>query len=676
MKKIYSIIAIFIVTLGIIILSTPSVLAAETWTTVDLTQRFADAAAETYEETLESSSGWSYSHSDVYNFRIKTKRIQLQVNRLTEVKVPRFYMTGNNAGTYATDSFEVPAYASVWLKFYATPESSTPLQTISLHGILDDFSRLPNYEAIDVNPLHYVEIEWLLNFEFAQGLKNGVDGNTGPGQAWQFVNWSYVNGSYKKMFDSTFYTLRGSFRNDIMTYRYPNPNKQIFDSRAGEDAYYDPEAHFPVSYYKASIKGETLVDVDEEDIVTIEDLPTTTGSIYQNPNLMGQAKVVDVSGYNLMLEIKYSGETYYLEFTFDEETDMEMFEKAESREGHYYTYESLKYVILNLDEGSMFTVTSGNVQNQKFVPYVIWNLDSNEFYKFDRVNVYVTVFEEEAHNVFAYFYVDQFIIDNLITATISMQWRYVNIFGWASEWYPYAKTLTSGYSSGGGGMSWEAAAALTSAAGLYVSTLLPPPANAIGIGVFGLATIYFNYLMWDNILSGQNIFSGNVEEISLATGLSQAKINEINALYRKKDPSFQGMHDEYKLWKLHLGQFNKIFEDHIEVKDDSFKVVQFNYKTNGQLYTIEEDTINTIFDPGDLAYDPTRPIIPSFDLQMIVGLGVGALVAGLIVVGAAQRGALFNKKRFDFMALISTVLGAGVAGLIFGFIAYFIAGLI
>lgn len=666
MKKLFVLLNIIIVSAVVLLLGTPSVFAEETWTSVDLTTRFADEALEDYDTTRDSSSGWSYVYTDVYNYRIKTKRVQLGVDKITEVKVPRFFMNGTNAGTYALNQIEIPAFSAVYLRFYHTPDSSTAFNTIVLHGAADDFTRLPNNTPIEVNPLSYVEIEWYLNFEFAQAIEFGL--SDAPGTPVDLgVSWTWAD-THKKALDSIFYPLRGSFRSDIMSYRYPNPNQSIFDSRAGEDAYFDPDANFPVSYYKSSIKGEALRDVSEYSEVS--DLPTTSGNIYSNVNGMGTAEVIDVIDHTIILEIKYLTNTWHLQYEFDEDTDMEMFNEAESRLGHYYTYQGLKYVILNLDDGSMFTVTSQTAANQKFVPYVIWNLDYNEFYKIDRINAYVTVYQEAAHNVYAYFYVDQLVIDNLISATISMQWRYINIFNFASDWYPYAKTLNQA-ETGGSGVSWEVAAATISTAGIAVSSLLPPPANVIGMGIFAVGTVYFQIQMWENIAAGEHIWSGPVNEIQEATNVDPQKLAQINQRYLQQNPNFTGMTEDYKLWKLFLGQFNKPLEDHIEVKENSFKVIQFTYRTNGQLYTIQEDSINTIFDPGDLDLDPANPPNEGFDLNLLIAGGVGIGVAILIVAGASSNGVFFKNKRFNFGGLISTIIGGLLAGGLLGLLVYF-----
>lgn len=665
MKKIFLAVYILITCLIGVLLATPvyALDGGETWTTIDLTSRFADEPLENYDLTRDSSSGWSYSYANIYSYKIKTKRIQLQVDKLTEVKVPRFFMNGTNAGTHALNDIEVDLLGAVYLRFYNTPESSTPVNSITLHGTTQDFTRLPDYEPIEVNPLQYIEIEYLLNFEFAQAIEFGVTAPSNPYNADLGVSWSWVNGSYKKAFDSIFYPLRGSFRNDIMALRYPNSNTTIYDSRSGDMETYTT---FPVGYYKASIKGESLRPVEE--IHEISDLPNTTGNIYSNPAAMGTAEVIDVDGFDIMLEIKYASETYHLEFTFDAETDMEMFEKAESHLGHYYTYESLKYVILYLDTGSMFNVSAQNMKNQKFVPYVIWNLDSNEFYRIDRTNVYVTVFQEAAHHVYAYFYVDQLVISNLLSATITMEWRYINMLNQASEWYPYAKVL-SAYETSGPSASWEVQAATLSAAGFAFSLLLPPPANVLGIGIFGFGTIFTTYWMWENILTGENIFSGTVNEIQQAVGVPSDKLAQINLRYQQQNPNFTGVTETYKLWKLHLGQFNKFFEDHIEIKENTFKVMQFTYRTNGQLYTIEEDSIETIFDPGDLAYNPSIPEPQSVELALTISLLIGFGV--LLVTAIGGRKIIFTNRGFNFPGLMQVLFGALVFGAVIGLISYF-----
>lgn len=380
-------------------------------------------------------------------------------------------------------------------------------------------------------------------------------------------------------------------------------------------------------------------------------LPETEGSIYSDTNKMGKVSISNLGNNQYQFTINYE-RIYTFVYTFASNTNVSMFDS--NFEAFYYSDNGSKFIVFNLGQQSMFT--SRNIKNQTFVPYTTWNLNTNELATIDDFNVYLYTKNEAGNNIYAYFYVNDFVIDNLLSVSLAMEWRYVSIVGSKGEWNPYFRTLEQGNVSSGN-VSWKLKAAMISSAATAAGSFIPGlgfPILAVGTPV----SLLFNYLAVDEMIEKGSMAIGSINEISNVVPTTTLK-NEINGAYREYYDNFDGMDlSNYTLWKLHLGTFDKFFQDRVEIrKDNGLDVISFRYMTDGKVYTIDDSNINEVFNPGSLEETPDdKPLAPDWLARLlkfieenfigiILASGVAVAVGFVILIVAKIKNEFSSSKR-------------------------------
>jgi len=252
---------------------------------------------------------------------------------------------------------------------------------------------------------------------------------------------------------------------------------------------------------------------------------------------------------------------------------------------------------------------------------------------------------------------------------MSMQYRYVSVFGTQGEWTPYLKTLEDG-NINPGSVSWKLKAAVISTTATAIgsfATGFSLPVMIIGTNL----SFYLNRLTFQELLDNGSLSVGDISEIQKVTPTAELA-SEVNGAYQDYYDAFEGMDlSTYGLFKLHLGTFNKPWQDRIEINMDEggLNVIQFKYMTDGQIYTIDDASINEVFNPGELVQTPDTPrkypqwiddllaFIAEHPVEIIIAVIVLAVVIVVIIVvlkivgltagvGGAIRGAN-NYKRYN-----------------------------
>ncbi len=373
---------------------------------------------------------------------------------------------------------------------------------------------------------------------------------------------------------------------------------------------------------------ENRIILDPTDPNDYAQLPTTSGSIFNEQPLAHVDIVVD--GYSIEMEIRYDT-VYFVHYTFSAETDMSIFN--ENYEVFYYTHEGVNFVIFNHGTESMFTQSGERLET--FIPYTIWNLQTNEISTINQFNVYMHVRQEDAQNVFAYFYVDEFVIDNLLSVTTFMQYRYISIFGGQGEWTSHHRILEHDIIIDGN-ISWKIQAAAISTVATGIGAMIP----VIGLPILIVGapiSLYLQYLSFQEMMDGNMLWIGDINEIEQVVNPSTSLKSEIAGGYHEADSDFAGLDlDTFTLWKLHLGTFNKPFQDRIEIREGSLSVIQFKYQTDGRVYTIDTSEINMVVNLGELEETPDIPGDNILDriidpLSKMENIGVYLAIAGGII---------------------------------------------
>jgi len=355
----------------------------------------------------------------------------------------------------------------------------------------------------------------------------------------------------------------------------------------GDVAYnFDAKGYFTREYIDPTKPADLLL------------LPETEGSLFDDVNRMADVSFW-LDGNKLHLVVTYDS-IYEIEYTLADGTNTDLF--TESHEAFYYTHEGERFIVFNRGETSMFTAT--NWKAQTFVPYTTWNLNTNELSSIDEFNVYMYIKNEDGNNVYGYFYVDEFIIDHLLSVSVAMTYRYESILGTTTDWIDYVKILEDG-TINPGSISWQLKAAAVSTLATAIGSAIP----GIGLPVLLIGTpitVYLQYLSYRELLDGNMLFTGDINEI-VRINPSTSLRNEINQAYSNKYEAFSGLDLEtFNLFKLHLGTFNKTFHE-FRVDEESVSVIQFKYMTDGQIYTIQGEEINTVVETDDLEPSDTPP---------------------------------------------------------------------
>lgn len=315
-------------------------------------------------------------------------------------------------------------------------------------------------------------------------------------------------------------------------------------------------------------------------------LPITGGSIFDGDFDMGSV-TYEVDGYNVEFQIFYNG-IYYLNYSFDNETDMSIFNN--NFESFYYSYDDVKFIVINHGDQSMFTTRDWRAQT--FVPYSIWNLNTNEIVTYQKTSVYLYMTVGDANHIVGYFYTDEFIIDRLMSVSTMFNYRWDPLIGSKSDWIPQIAVLEDTDRTDGT-IDWRLQAASISATAAVIGAALPIPGVNLALFLVGsVSAAYFTAVGYEAVIDGNSLLSFSTNEIEEFSPTDSFK-QEVNNKYIDSNTDFEGIDlDVFKMWKLDFGAYN-VFGKTPEVDPDSISVIEMVYETNGNVYTISSDLINT-----------------------------------------------------------------------------------
>lgn len=639
MKKILLSITSFLL---LILALIPSVYAID-YIEQDITTQFAGdttVGVPLINGTGPMGDGWTLIQPSLNVYAAISPTVTIPANAIiNEVKIPNYVI-------YKTGATQVNTFEKIEMQVF-TETGGTPIET---HTLQNAGPGGKSYYRL-TTPKQYEDIMKIrFRIEMAVSVKTSLMTHPILTAANYGINaglWQYYVESY------FFLSVRRSF----------------------DPIWIDSQSWNNETNYHASVKLviETASEppVDPGDYDPLEDLPPTRGSIFTDKLDMGRV-YFDLDGNVLTALVRYDeddnavisqDEEWYLNFTLATGTDLTIFQN--NPETFYYEYEDEKFFVINQGSQSMFLLN--DTKNTNFIPYTVWNLTTNEFRSVERINVYLYSIVEDYRNVYAYFYADDFVIDNLLTATVAMEYRYrYHIeLGGAPVWQPYIKVLEQGQAAFTGVPWW--ARFLLGAPGLIFPEIYDE--SSLGFALLGSIA---------NVFGAENpmmIFSNatEIEQITPNTELTQ----ELQEAY-----SDVGLSNSITLpvYKLHLGYFDAAFSKGVEINPEFNKVgnqkginiIELTYETEGQIHTIDGDKIDVDLNRGPgTDTQPDVVINPQFDIAAIVGIIGGVAIAVLIVVGSAKS--FTSYKGFNFGAFFSVLLGGLIAGAIVGGLLWIVA---
>lgn len=189
--------------------------------------------------------------------------------------------------------------------------------------------------------------------------------------------------------------------------------------------YFPGETTLEFRYFHAVITNPEVT-------TTVDDLPVTQEGILANVYFV-------VNGYEVTMTIWISGTPYTLTYTFDEETDMTMFNTIEA---YFIKRNNKPQIYINLSTDRVYLRDILNASNDTkpvFVPHVIWDLKTNNIQRVEKYDAYAYMKQNAEGVMIAYYYVDSFIMDNVLSTTLTYTSRehQVNWMGLVNQYTPW-----------------------------------------------------------------------------------------------------------------------------------------------------------------------------------------------------------------------------------------------
>lgn len=281
-----------------------------------------------------------------------------------------------------------------------------------------------------------------------------------------------------------------------------------------------------------------------------------------------------------------------------------------------------------------------------FVPHSIWDLKTNEIKTISEYKVLAYVKQMQAGPIVAYVYIDQFIMDKMISIQVSWTDRQEN--GWPMKlWQKYTK--------------WEQHIETYTAddylmyRNLYTNwEHLIPVWQFIRLGIQGIVINKMpriDSVNWNNIQPEYNITK-----------------NEVESYFSKMDEDFVALktNPRFKTWAIALqGGKNsdvgfaktQIYHNEDDLTDPmNFHIVHITYETNGKLY-------ETVGDHMDLRITIHQDLLPDEKSNKLMSLIV--LIFVVVLFFAAFKAKAFSSPKKAVSFIIGTIII-----IIFAYIAY------
>lgn len=352
-----------------------------------------------------------------------------------------------------------------------------------------------------------------------------------------------------------------------------------------------------------TIRKINVFEIPGENLTDIKDLPLTSN------DRLGTVLYL-VTGLNVKVQINYNNSVYYLYRSFTSDTDMSIFDTIES---YYMNINGDPQLIINHSDRPYLREILEAPEKEKpaFVPHTIWDLKTNELKTVNNYVTYAYLKQNERGVIVAYVYIDEFIIDKLLTARVSWASRYQHSFfksiikGKYSEWEFHEEILTSDQYliHTNQTKDWQ--------------DLVP----------------LWNIVRWI-YKSNKTYEMPQIDSVNLDYPQSDYNITktELTTYFRQMNDEFDSLQSNprYKVWALALEQGRDYMGDKTEIyhntedKDDprNFKIIEMSYLTNGKLYeAVGSDTDLRIIldkDIDGIANEKDRNIIRAIVITVAV----------------------------------------------------------
>lgn len=484
----------------------------------------------------------------------------------------------------------------------------------------------------------FIEFENPLNYQIEYGIATKLS----IPYATEYIELSLDPGSYLKIEVLYDYEVAEEAGGVCMYYqkltyiKYPNENLiATTPTTTDEDNWYFIIRRKMVPLQPPDEPPAEIITTPLEELPLTAQTPFSTdvGRVFFYPN-----------GYNLVVQIHYNN-VYYLKYNFDIGTDMDIFNATEA---YYLNTDGTPSIFINNSEflNLLDILQAPEDEKPAFVPHTIWDLTTNILKTINQYTTYVYIKQMKSGPIVAYTYIDNYIIDKLLSIQVSWTDRQEN--GWPMKlWQKYTK--------------WEQHIETYTAddyliyRNLYTNwEHLIPIWQFIRLGT-QLSRYYemprIDAVNWSNIQPQYNITK-----------------TELESYFQKLDSNFTALrtNPRYKVWAIALqGGKNsdvgfaktQIYHNEDDLTDPmNFHIVHITYATNGQLY----ESVGSHMDLRIAVNEDLLPREPNRKLATLMVVAVVTLFGYLAVKAKA-----FSSPKKAVSFIIGTIII-----IIFAYIAY------
>ena len=348
----------------------------------------------------------------------------------------------------------------------------------------------------------------------------------------------------------------------------------------------------------------------------------------------------------------------------------------------YYTYNGEKFFVFTHANSSNVLAASDPL-TVAWSGFSIWNLTTNELVSYNKARALTYIEVLPNRDIFAYLYLDQIPVDELLTVSGYMDYRYVkdNLFtlGRAvyGEWNRHHFHLEANASTYGYVGSTLPQWALDI---MYYSSAAGIVAGLLGMFVPGLQPISFKLLaasfalaVTTEVVGGlTTIIQGKTQEIQTISPSASLR-STLNKHYALASSSlYYQLPINAQIHKLYMGNFSKMGTNYVVPNEDTFTYTEISWITNGKVYTVDEKVIDTraIVDTDYMDSLP-KPQLSFLDLLAKYGtivIVVGGIIVALVLIPVIEKASTSIKRiAFDPKKLL-------IAGVIIVVIIMFATG--
>jgi hypothetical protein len=393
---------------------------------------------------------------------------------------------------------------------------------------------------------------------------------------------------------------------------------------------------------------------------TLLDLPETLGNPFENASLYYPG--VDYYGYvdfsyingDITLFITYQGYYVYTipDVAFSDDSFLENVYSV-----YYYTVNDERYLYFTYQEDDDFVLTDGSIDSKAWKGFSIWNLTTNEISTTQRVwaLTYIDVIDNVA---FAYFVLPTIPVDDLISVSVTFSYR-LGKNGISTlfqqkylDWNTRSLVLQKDHESlEETRPQWVYNTLEYSTIGVVtIAALLAVTSTPITLPMVLFASIPYALA---GIGALDDLLNENIDQLQQINYPSYTLVNKLNEHYSTVSGTQVDVSSK-PIYMLSLGEYSGYEINYVEFDISNYKYTEIVWMTNGTVYSISEDYIDSdvIVDQDYLASRPDES--PKLNLMSFIMLPL----ITFIFIGLAWKTKAFSsfKQILLFVGLYLLVI--------------------